>query len=155
MNGPASETCILAWARLMRSSQSIFAAIEGELKLAGFPPLGWYDVLLELRRAEGPLRPFALQQRLLIAQHNMSRLLDRLEVESYVRRSASAQDGRGQDISITDQGRALLRQMWPTYRAAIGRHLGAHITDDEAAMLAVLLGKLVPPTTGALSIKQR
>jgi hypothetical protein len=32
--------------------------------------------------------------------------------------------------------------MWPTYRAAIARHLGAKLSEDEAARLASLLGKL-------------
>ncbi len=64
----------------MRPQQAVLAAVEADLKAAGFPPLGWYDVLLELSRAaDGGLRPFALEQELLLAQYNLSRLLDRLE----------------------------------------------------------------------------
>ncbi len=32
--------------------------------------------------------------------------------------------------------------MWPAYRAAIARHVGAKLSEDEATRLAALLGKL-------------
>jgi DNA-binding MarR family transcriptional regulator len=138
-----SDAVIRAWARLVRAQQQALAAVEADLKAAGFPPLGWYDVLLELSRADGgELRPFALEQQLLLAQYNLSRLIDRLETAGYVERRTCPEDGRGQVVAITASGRALVKRMWPTYRAAIGRHVGAKLSEDEAARLATLLGKL-------------
>jgi DNA-binding MarR family transcriptional regulator len=138
-----SEAVIRAWARLVRAQQQALAAVEAELKVAGFPPLGWYDVLLELSRTDsGELRPLALEQQLLLAQYNLSRLIDRLEKAGYVERRTCPEDGRGQVVAITASGRALVKRMWPTYRAAIGRHVGAKLSEDEAARLAALLGKL-------------
>jgi DNA-binding MarR family transcriptional regulator len=120
----------------------VLAAVEAELKAAGFPPLAWYDVLLELSRAQEGLRPFALEQELLLAQYNISRLLDRLERAGYLERRACPEDGRGQLVVITAPGRTLVKRMWPTYRAAIAHHVGAKLSEDEAARLAMLLGKL-------------
>jgi DNA-binding MarR family transcriptional regulator len=137
-----SDAVIRAWTRLVRAQQTVLAAVEAELKAAGFPPLAWYDVLLELSRADAGLRPFALEQALLLAQYNLSRLLDRLEKAGYVARRTCAEDGRGQIVAITPSGRALIKRMWPTYRAAIARHLGAKLSEDEAARLASLLGRL-------------
>ena len=137
-----SEAVIRAWARLIRAQQAVLAAVETELKAAGFPPLAWYDVLLELSRAQEGLRPFALEQELLLAQYNLSRLLDRLERAGYLERRACPEDGRGQIVIITASGRALVKRMWPTYRAAIARHVGTKLSEDEAARLATLLGKL-------------
>jgi DNA-binding MarR family transcriptional regulator len=140
---PPSDAVIRAWTRLVRAQQVALSAVEAELKAAGFPPLAWYDVLLELSRVEAEgLRPFALEQQLLLAQYNLSRLLDRLEKAAYIERLACPDDGRGQVIAITASGRALVKRMWPTYRAAIGRHVGAKLSEDEAARLASLLGKL-------------
>jgi DNA-binding MarR family transcriptional regulator len=140
---PPSDAVIRAWTRLIRAQQVALSAVEAELKAAGFPPLAWYDVLLELSRVEAEgLRPFALEQQLLLAQYNLSRLLDRLEKAAYIERLACPDDGRGQVIAITASGRALVKRMWPTYRAAIGRHVGAKLSEDEAARLASLLGKL-------------
>ena len=146
-NALPSDAVIRAWARLVRAQQTVLAAVEAELKAAGFPPLAWYDVLLELARADAGLRPFALEQALLLAQYNLSRLLDRLEKAGYIERRTCAEDGRGQIVAITPSGRALIKRMWPTYRAAIARHLGAKLSEDEAARLASLLGKLTGAKT--------
>ncbi len=141
-----SETVVTAWARLMRAQQITLKAIEADLKLAGLPPLGWYDALLELRRAGGALRPVELEQELLLAQHNISRLVDRLEVAGYVARQPCTSDGRGQLVAITESGRALLHRMAPVYLAAISRHVGEKLGDEASAnSLAALLGKLAPP----------
>ena len=50
---PPSEAVIRAWTRLVRAQQAVLAAVEADLESGGFPPLGWYDVLLELSRADG------------------------------------------------------------------------------------------------------
>ena len=58
-----TEVTITAWARLVRAQRAVMAAIEGELKQAGFQPLAWYDVLLELKRQpDGRLTPRGLEQ---------------------------------------------------------------------------------------------
>ena len=139
-----SDTTTDAWIALVRAQQRALTAVEADLKAAGFPSLAWYDVLLELRRA-GPdgLRPMEFEDRLLLAQHNVSRLLERLERAGHVRREAHESDGRGQQIHATDTGLDLQKRMWPVYGAAIERHLGSKLADDEQAKrLAELLNKL-------------
>lgn len=143
-NSPTSDTIVLAWARLVRAQQVVVAAVERDLKAAGFPQLAWYDVLLELNRAGlNGLRPHEIETRLLIAQHNVSRLLDRLEQAGLLSREACETDGRGQIIKATPQGLALLRRMWPTYAKAIQRHVGDKLTETDVETLARLLGSLV------------
>ncbi len=139
-----SETVIKAWARLVRATNRALGAVEQDLKAAGLPPLGWYDVLLELKRTgdEG-LRPYALEEKLLLAQHNVSRLLDRLAKQGLIERRPCSEDGRGHVVVITPDGLELLATMWPVYRASIGRHVGAKLTDAEAETIQHLLGKLV------------
>lgn len=138
-----SESTVIAWVRLIRASRQALGAVEGDLKDAGFPPLGWYDLLLELRRAGAPLRPLEIEGRLLLAQHNVSRLIDRVEKAGYIERQPCEEDGRGQVITITTTGRDLLRRMWPAYRAAIQRHVGAKLSADQSATLGRLLQQLL------------
>ncbi|CAN7259434.1 MarR family transcriptional regulator [Rhizobium sp. LjRoot254] len=134
-----------AWIALVRAQQKVLGAVETDLKASGFPPLSWYDILLELRRARPDgLRPMDFEPRLLLAQHNVSRLLDRLEKAGLIRREAHERDGRGQQIHITDAGLDLQQRMWPVYGAAIERHVGSKLAGDgEAGDLAGLLGKLL------------
>ena len=133
------------WARFMRVSQSVLAAVEGDLKAAGFPPLAWYDALLELRRAapEG-LRQFELQEHMLLAQYNMSRLIDRLVDAGYARRQPCPEDARGQVIYLTEKGRALIDAMWPAYRVAITAHFGDRLDGRQAEALGEILEGLRP-----------
>ena len=143
-NEKPSDSAVLAWTRLVRAEQAVLGAVERDLKEAGFPPLAWYDVLLELvRAAEGRLRPYEIEQTTLLAQYNLSRLLDRLEREGLIRRETCPDDARGQWIVVTDQGRALQEKMWKAYAPAIQRHVGDKLDDKQAATLGELLGRLL------------
>ncbi len=145
MTAEPTETVIQAWLNLVRAQHRVLGAVEADLKSAGFPPLAWYDVLLELRRAEpDQLRPMEIEQNLLLAQHNVSRLIDRLEAAGHVHRQPCENDARGHWVILTEQGRQLLIDMWPSYRTAIQRHVGCRLTNEEAATLARLLGRLRP-----------
>jgi DNA-binding MarR family transcriptional regulator len=144
MDESAFKNVEIAWARLIRAGTRNLNAIEADLKRVGLPSLAWYDVLLELKRQpSGSLRPREIESHLLLEQHNVSRLIDRLERMGLVTRQPVEQDGRGQAVAITDAGRELQRKMWPTYRAAIQRHIGTKLASDEAEALGELLAKLV------------
>lgn len=138
-----SAAAVGMWVNLMRAQRLALAGIEQDLKAAGLPPLGWYDVLLELVRAEdGKLRPYEIEERILLAQHNLSRLLDRMEKDGLVRREAFAEDGRGRWVILTDTGRTMQSRMWSVYGPAIQKHVGKKLGDASAAQLADLLAVL-------------
>jgi DNA-binding MarR family transcriptional regulator len=140
-----SPQIVNAWARLVRVQQALLDAVEAELKAAGFPPLAWYDALLELSRAEsGKLRPLELERAMLLPQYSTSRLVDRLEKAGLIARETCPDDGRGQMVAITPAGRAMRSKIWDVYGAAIDRHVGAKLSNEEARRLSELLGKLAP-----------
>lgn len=144
MSDKPSEATIRAWARLMKAQHRALGAIEGALKAAGLPPLAWYDVLLETERAgKDGLRPFELERAMLLAQYNLSRLVDRIEAAGYVERRPCADDGRGQLIAVTEAGRAMRRRMWPVYARAIEAAVGQRLSDKQATTLAELLARLI------------
>ena len=143
MSRNPSEVTVKAWTRLVRARETVLGAIERDLKAADCLPLAWYDVLLELARApEGRLRPFEIEKETLLAQYNLSRLLDRLEREGLVAREPCGDDGRGQWVIITENGRALQARTWKVYARAIQKHVGEKLDDRAAATLAELLGRL-------------
>jgi DNA-binding MarR family transcriptional regulator len=132
------------WARLMRAQQLALRQVEGALKEARLPALVWYDVLLEVERAEtAGLRPFELERTMLLAQYNLSRLLDRMEQKGYIERRACSDDARGQVIYITEVGKRIRRKMWPIYAHAIETAVGQHLSGNEAEALDALLGRLL------------
>jgi DNA-binding MarR family transcriptional regulator len=149
MRSNPREVVVRAWARLAKAQQMAQASIERALKSAKLPPLAWYDALLELERAgDGGLRPHELQRVMLLAQYNLSRLIDRIEQSGYVKRRPCDADGRGQVIVITAAGRDIRRRMWAVYAPAIQRALGDRLSPKQAAALDALLGKLIANTNG-------
>ena len=100
-------------------------------------------MLLELSRsAEGRLRPLEIEKLTLLAQYNLSRLLDRLEMEDLVTREPCVDDARGQWVVITEKGRATQVRTWKVYAKSIQKHVGEKLDDKAAAALAELLGRL-------------
>ncbi len=133
-----------AWARIALAYRLVLDEVGQALKRAGLPPLGWYDVLLELGRAgKDGLRAVALEKSLLLAQHNVSRLLARMEKEGLVSRTPCADDGRGTVIRITAEGLRLRKRMWPVYRDAVRKHFGEKLDDTEIESLSGMLGRVI------------
>jgi DNA-binding MarR family transcriptional regulator len=101
-------------------------------------------VLLELSRTEnGRLRPLELEHRTLLAQYNASRLIDRMEKAGLVERLPHPEDGRGQLVAITGEGRAMQKRIWRVYGPAIAKHVGEKLRPAETVELARLLQKLM------------
>jgi DNA-binding MarR family transcriptional regulator len=130
-----------AWVQLIRAHRSALCSVERALRAAELPPLEWYDVLLELERG-GPLRPRDLQDRLLLAQYNLSRLLDRMEADELISRERCSEDARCQWVRATVSGKALRQRMWPVYSGAIQDALGAKLSPAQAEKLSELLGRI-------------
>lgn len=132
-----------AWLRLARVRSRVLDAVEQDLKRAGFPPLAWYDALLELSRAPGgELRPVELERQMLLPQYSTSRLIERLVDEGLAARRECKNDKRGLFVEISDVGRELQKRMGEAYSAAIERHVGSKLSDTEAAKLCDLLDRL-------------
>jgi DNA-binding MarR family transcriptional regulator len=140
-----TDPIIAAWVAIVRAGNGLIAAVAADGKAAGFPPLEWYDVLWELERKSPKrgLRPFELQHGLLIAQYNVSRLVDRMCQAGYIEKRPCDSDARGQVLVITDKGRAIRKKMWPVYHASIQRHIGSYLSADDARALCALLVRVV------------
>ncbi|WP_029077809.1 MULTISPECIES: MarR family winged helix-turn-helix transcriptional regulator [unclassified Bradyrhizobium] len=143
MKRKLSSEATAAWIRLMRVPSRVLDCVEQDLKKAGFPPLAWYDALLELSRApSGELRPVELERQMLIPQYSTSRLIDKLVDEGLAARRECKIDKRGQFVEITEAGRELQKKMWSAYSAAIDKHVGSKLSDADAARLCGLLDRL-------------
>src|ERR1700745_3422405 len=155
MKRKPSTEATAAWIRLMRIQSRVLDAVELDLKKAGFPPLAWYEALLELSpRPSGEMRPVELEKHMLIPQYSTSRLIDRLVDEGLASRRECKIDKRGQFVEITEAGRELQKRMWGAYSAAIEKYVGSKLSDADAVRLSGLLdrlgcscGEMAPPAT--------
>ena len=139
---PSTEAAA-AWVRLMRIQSRVLDAVEQDLKRAGFPPLAWFDALMELARSPtGEMRPVELEKQMLIPQYSTSRLIDRLVDEGLAARRECKMDKRGLYVEITEAGRDLHKRMGCAYSVAIEKHVGSKLSDADAAKLCGLLDRL-------------
>ena len=147
MSDKLSDAVTKAWVRLVRARHAVVSAVEADGKAAGALPLEWYDVLWDLERHDGGVRPFELEERLLFAQYNLSRLIDRLVEAGFVRRAVCPTDKRGQMLFLTDAGKKARKASWPYYARAVNKHLGDKLSEAETEKLSALLGKLLEKRT--------
>jgi DNA-binding MarR family transcriptional regulator len=131
-----------AWVQLVRAHAHLVGSVEKALGAQGFPPLRWYDVLLELERRDAPMRAHELQGELLLEQYNLSRLLDRMEAKALIARVPDPDDGRSKLVSPTPEGRSLRKRMWPVYLDAVSRAVEGVLDQEQVEQLADLLRRL-------------
>lgn len=144
MANEPSKAAVGAWIRLMRAQQKALLKVERAFRKAGLPTYAWYDALWQLDQAgDDGMRPREIEQQVLIAQSNISRLIDRMEAEDVVMRRPHPQDGRGQVVVITEKGRALRKRMWPIYAEIISEIVSSKVSDREAVNLSGLLDRLI------------
>src|SRR5258706_5720479 len=133
-----------AWAVLLTAHAALIEKIETTLAEAKLPPLGWYDVLWELEKAEGgKLRMHELAHRIVLSRSNLTRLADRLEAAKLIEREDTPHDRRGYHCVITRAGLAMRKKMWPVYRAEIERLFSRHINVEEARVMGDTLSRAV------------
>ena len=137
----------VAWRAFITAYALVMERIERELAEAGLPPLGWYDVLLELSVApERRLRMHELARAVVLSRSGLTRLVDRLEQAGLLRREPDPADRRGSFAILTDEGAAMRERMWPIYARGIAEHFGKHLNDEEVDVLTGALKRVLSAT---------
>ena len=124
------DDALATWRAFLNAHAHVTRRIGRDLADAGLPDLGWYDLLWTLYRApERSLRVNELAREVVLSPTAMSRFVDRAEAAGVVRRQPDPADRRALQVTLTDAGVALLREMWPVYEhgieALFATHLGA------------------------------
>ncbi|MGZ5325932.1 MAG: MarR family winged helix-turn-helix transcriptional regulator [Solirubrobacterales bacterium] len=82
----------------------------------------------------GPLAPSELATVERIRRPTVTRIITRLAEAGLVERTADPDDGRGALVSITAEGRALLKRLRRRKTAYLAQHLGDLDPEDAAAL---------------------
>ena len=137
------------WALFLTTHAVLVERIEERLAQASLPPLGWYDVLWALERADDQrARMSELADKVVLSRSNLTRLVDRLEEAGLVARERSEEDRRGAYAVLTEKGKAMRKQMWPVYQSAIRELFEKVITDDEAEVVGAVLRRILDAGRG-------
>ena len=127
--------------RLSRVAQQAERRLEGNFSRHGLDA-GSFDVLATLRRNGPPytLSPKDLAASAMITSSAVAQRLNRLEDRGLITRAKSSVDGRGTEVTLTQQGRDLVDATLPTHLAA-EEELLAGLSASERHALADLLRK--------------
>ncbi|SMC47195.1 MarR family transcriptional regulator [Rhizobium sp. RU36D] len=71
-------------------------------------------------------------------QSTLSRTLDSLEEQGFIRRQPRAEDMRVRDVTITEEGRAAFDQVWPTMYEFLLQMFDGIPEDEHRAFVATL-----------------
>ncbi|MEV6105662.1 MarR family transcriptional regulator [Streptomyces sp. NPDC051940] len=119
--------------------------LDGELHRA-FTPYGLdrgsFDVLATLRRSGAPLTPTELMRSSMVTSGAVSQRLDRLQARGLVARTPSESDGRGVQVSLTEEGRELIDRAVESHVENEHRIL-ASLPREERDTLAAALRELL------------
>ena len=122
-----------------RLTKDLGAALESSCQL----PLAWFEVLLQLRQsADGRLKMSQMADAIVHSTGGTTRLVDRLEEASFVRREHCPSDRRSVYVAITDAGNAKLDEALGVHLTYLNENMGTRLDSGERESLAVLLAKL-------------
>jgi DNA-binding MarR family transcriptional regulator len=132
-----------AWRALMETHAELLGRLVDELRAEVGMPIAWYDVLLHLAEVDGErLRMRELAGAVLLSKSGLTTLVDRMQAAGLVRREVPPGDRRSIDVVLTDEGRRRFEQARAVHRRGIDEHFCAHVSDEEAATLLDVLGRL-------------
>ena len=128
----------------MEVSALLKRLLDQELEAALDLPLLWYGVLLHLERIPGGFCPISeLITATAFTSGGVTRLVDRMEHAGYVERRPCPNDKRVTYVGLTGKGRAVLTRATAVQLAGIQRHLLDPLGPADAALLDVLLARLI------------
>ena len=130
------------WDELARAHNTMTAAIEKDMTVAGMP-LGWHDVLQHLRRApDGSLRFQDLAKVEGMSDSGASRRIDLMIKAGLIERRSCPTDRRGVFAQITAKGESEFRRAHAVFVRSLERNLGSQLRPGDADVVSSALSRL-------------
>jgi DNA-binding MarR family transcriptional regulator len=132
-----------AWRALARFFVAAPRLLDEDLQRGAHISLTAYSILLHLSEAPGrELRITELANRAYLSGSRTTRLVDELIASQLVTKERNAEDGRGFDVALTDEGLATLRRAYPVHLRSVRARVLDHIDRStlpcfSTAMIAI------------------
>jgi DNA-binding MarR family transcriptional regulator len=143
---PSGDEKVVLFGLLFETNARMSREIGAELEARCQLPLAWFDVLLQLRQSDnGRLKMNQIADAIVHSTGGTTRLIDRLEEASFVRREHCASDRRAIWVAITEEGGAKLDEALLVHLRYLDDNLATRLNDTERGDLTGLLTKLNSP----------
>jgi len=87
---------------------------------------------------KGSLTPNAISAKVLIAHSSMSYVIQRLVEKGLIKRSVDASDKRSVQLSLSEEGKALMDRVYPDHVATLRQVLDQLSSKDETTLQTLL-----------------
>ncbi|GII99247.1 MarR family transcriptional regulator [Sediminihabitans luteus] len=139
---PRAHRSAAAWESLFRAQVALMRRFQAE-DVWDELSLREYDVLFTLSTfPDAAARLRDVNERILLSQPSLSRMVDRLAERGLVERRAAPDDARGTVVALTAEGSRLQKRIGRRHVRSIDAAVGAVLDDDELAELQRLTDKL-------------
>jgi DNA-binding MarR family transcriptional regulator len=116
------------WRALARFMVAGPRLLDEDLQRGAHMSLSAYSILLHLSEAPGrALRITELANRAYLSGSRTTRLVDELIADQLVTKERNAADGRGFDVTLTEQGLMALRQAYPVHLRSVRARVMNHV----------------------------
>lgn len=143
-----TQTSTAVFSRLIRAHASLSRELSARLITEHGLTINDYEALLHLAHAdEHGMKRVDLAEKLMLTPSGVTRLLDGLERDGWVRKGQCDSDARVTYAVLTNEGRERLESAGRTHIAQIREIFESRYSADELEQLVDLLGRL-PGATG-------
>lgn len=124
---------------LSRAFRAINEHVNKQIHRYGLNPTEFAVLELLYHKGDQPLQQIG--GKILLASGSMTYVIDKLEKKEYIERVACPNDRRVTFARITEKGKKLIEQVFPSHRNEIDRIMSA-LSEEEKEMATELLKKL-------------
>lgn len=144
----SDQTSVAVFSRLLRAHSALSRELSARLVTDHGLTINDYEALLHLAHAdEYGMKRVDLAERLMLTPSGVTRLLDGLERDGWVRKGSCESDARITYAVLTDEGRERLESAGRTHVGQIREIFEERYSHEELGQLVDLLGRL-PGATG-------
>ncbi|MBW0434216.1 MarR family winged helix-turn-helix transcriptional regulator [Leptospira yasudae] len=143
MKEKISKPTIDSWAAGLKFYSAASSKIESELAKTKAISLTWYDVLYSVyTKPKRRSRMSDIAQEIILSKSALTRSVDKLVAEGFLKREKSEEDAREFIVEITSSGIQALKDSWPIYEEGIRELFASKLTSKETAELLRIFRKL-------------
>ncbi len=137
-----SKRRLKMWIRLLGVTRASESHLREYLRLGHATTLPRFDVMAALYRRRDGVTMSELSRMLLVSNGNATAVVDRLEADGLVRRTASETDRRTVHVALTPAGLQAFETMAAGHEAEVAR-LFATVSDEDLDALTAILKRMV------------
>lgn len=121
---------------LTRALDSVRKGVEKEIRSYGLNPTEF--AVLELLYNKGEQTVQKIGEKVLIASSSITYVVDKLEKKNLILRTPNQEDRRITQVSITEEGKTMMNEIFPGHVQAVQRILAGLDTTEKEEMISQL-----------------